>query len=373
MIASDPRHGGATWAVLQYVLGFRQLGHEVFFVEPIERKSIRPTHSTLEDSENAAYFTEVTAEFDLDENAALLLANEKETIGLSYEKLKKLVRSADLLLNISGLLTDEQLTAPIPVRIYLDLDPAFNQLWSAVQKLDMRFADHTHFISIGQAIGEPECSVPTCGLNWAKTFQPVVLDYWPVADRISYEALTTVANWRGYGSIEYLGVHYGQKAHSLRQFLNLPSFTKESFILALAIHPGETKDLSALATHGWQLLDPAQVASTPKSYQQFIQGSKAEFGVAKSGYVLSRCAWFSDRSACYLASGKPVIAQDTGFSRLLPTGEGLFAFQNAAEVLEAIDQLRADYALHARCARSIAEEYFDSRKVLRRLLTVANV
>lgn len=373
MIAGDPWQGGATWAVLQYVLGFRQLGHEVYLVEPLAQKAMRPVGARIEDSENAAYFRKVMADFDLGRNAALILNGSKETAGLPYGELLKIVKSADLLVNISGMLADENLTAPMPVRVYLDLDPAFNQLWSAVQGIDMRFGGHTHFLTIGQAIGQPDCTVPGCGLDWLKTFQPVVLDHWPVANEISRDGLTTIGHWRGYGSIEHNGQHYGQKAHSLRQFITLPTLTEEQFLLALAIHCDEIKDLAALSANRWQLLDPAKVARCSASYQQFIQGSKAEFGIAKSGYVVSRCGWFSDRSVCYLASGRPVIAQETGFSRYLPTGVGLFTFQSTEGVLEAIDVLRADYAKHARQSRAIAEEYFDSRKVLSRLLEQVSV
>ena len=373
MIAGDPWQGGATWAVLQYLLGFRRFGHEVYLVEPVSPKSIRPAGARFHESENGAYFQKITTAFDLDRNSALLLAGTEQTFGLPYEDLRAIARSADLLLNISGMLTDQALTAPIPVRVYLDLDPAFNQLWHVVEGLDVRFAGHTHFVTVGQAIGDPNCLVPTCGLNWIKTWQPVVLDQWPAANHLTYDALTTVANWRGYGSIEHNGGHYGQKAHSLRQFLNLPALTDEKFLLALAIHPGETRDLAALAAHGWGLLDPARVARDPGTYQHFIQGSKAELGVAKSGYVLSRCGWFSDRSVCYLASGRPVIAQETGFSRYLPTGAGVFAFQDSDGVLAAIDQLRIDYAKHACQARALAEEYFDSRKVLEHLLAQVSV
>jgi hypothetical protein len=232
----------------------------------------------------------------------------------------------------------------------------------------MHFANHSHFVTIGQAIGQPDCVVPTCGLSWITTPQPIVLAYWPVAEHITYDALTTIGNWRAYGSIEYEGVFYGQKAHALRPRITLPTLTQEKFLLAMAIHPDEKKDLAALASNGWQLLDPAQVTSSPASYRQFIQGSKAEFGIAKSGYVAARCGWFSDRSICYLASGRPVIAQETGFSRFLPTGEGLFAFQTSAEVLASIEALKQDYPRHARAARAIAEDYFDSDKVLIQLL-----
>jgi hypothetical protein len=368
MIAADPHQGGATWAVLQYLLGFKRLGHEVYFLEPMSRKDVRPADAPLTASANAAYFRQVTEEFGLARGSALLLSGTQETVGLPYALLCEAARRTDLLVNVSGMLTDEELIGRIPVRVYLDLDPAFNQLWHTAQGIDMRFAGHNRFVTVGQAIGRPECPVPTCGLSWAPTLQPVVLEHWPVAEGLTHDALTTVGNWRGYGSIEYGGVFYGQKAHSLRPLLGLPAGTDEKFLLALAIHPDEKKDLAALAGNGWRLVDPAEVAGTPANYRRFIQGSKAEFGVAKSGYVASRCGWFSDRSACYLASGRPVLAQETGFSRSLPTGEGLFAFATCDDVLAGVEALRENYPRHARAARALAEEYFDSDKVLTRFL-----
>ncbi|MEY4918809.1 MAG: hypothetical protein RL616_2722 [Verrucomicrobiota bacterium] len=373
MIAADPWQGGATWAVLQYVLGLRRLGHEVFFIEPIQPKALRPANASLADSDNARYFISVCDEFGLRDHTALLLAGKCETFGLDYAELQRVAARADLLLNISGLLAAPELTAKIPVRVYLDLDPAFNQLWHDVQKIDMRFAGHTHHVTIGQNIGSADCSVPTCGLDWLKTFQPVVLEHWPVARDVRHDALTTIANWRGYGSIHFNGVDYGQKVHSLRQFISLPTLTKENFLLALAIHPDETKDLAALKANRWQLIDPVCVANTPQAYAEFIRGSKAEFGLAKSGYVNSRCGWFSDRSVCYLASGRPVIAQDCGIRNLLPTGEGLFAFDTSDDVLAAIDALNSDYTHHAKHAREIAVEVFDSDKVLKRLLELVGL
>jgi hypothetical protein len=189
-----------------------------------------------------------------------------------------------------------------------------------------------------------------------------------VAQETRHDALTTIANWRGYGSIHHGGVVYGQKAHSWRALFTLPTLTDERFAAALAIHPQETNDLAALKRNRWSLLDPAQVANTPGAYRRFIQGSKGELGVAKSGYVLSRCGWFSDRSACYLASGRPVIAQDTGFRKYLPIGEGLLSFSNLDEALAAVSAFNEDYSKHSKRARQIAEEYFASHKVLGRLL-----
>lgn len=366
MISADPHQGGATWAVLQYVLGLRAMGHRVLLVEPIDPARVQPSGAALSDSVNAAYFRQVVSDFELDD-WALLLAGSRSTVGMSYERLCDIAGQADLLINISGMLADGNLLQKIPVRVYLDLDPAFIQLWHA-QGIDMRFGGHTHFVTIGQSIGQPGCPVPTCGQAWITTPQPIVLAHWPVAERIMYDGLTTVGNWRGYGSVEHQGVFYGQKVHSLRQYVTLPKLTAERFLPALSIHPGETGDLAALAENGWHLLDPARVAATPADYQRFIQESKAEFGIAKSGYVASRCGWFSDRSICYLASGRPVLAQDTGFNRFLPTGAGLFAFSNPTDVLAAIDEMNRDYAYHSRSARRLAEEHFASDKVLQQLL-----
>jgi hypothetical protein len=266
------------------------------------------------------------------------------------------------------MLTDPELIGPIPRRVYLDLDPGFVQLWHAVQGIDMRFAGHTHFVTIGLAIGHADCSVPTCGLPWITTPQPIVLEHWPVAGAVTRDAFTTIGNWRGYGSVEHGGVSYGQKAHSLRPLIELPLLTPQRFELALGIHSDETNDLAALAANGWILLDPAEVAGTPDRYRRFVQESKAEFGIAKSGYVASRCGWFSDRSLCYLASGRPVLAQDTGFGRWLPVGEGVLSFSTLDEAVAGADAIAADYPRHAGAARRIAEQFFDSDIVLSRLL-----
>ena len=179
---------------------------------------------------------------------------------------------------------------------------------------------------------------------------------------------TTVAHWRGYGSIERDGVFYGQKAHAFRKFFELPPRTGDRFEVALDIHPDERADLRALEANRWHLLDPADVAGDPVRYRTFVQESTAEVGIAKSGYVESRCGWFSDRSACYLASGRPVLAQETGFGRHLPTGQGLLAFGDLEEAAEGVAAVRADYRTHARAARRLAEEHLASERVLPQLL-----
>ena len=356
MVAGDPEQGGASWSILQYLLGFRALGHEVRLVEPVDRLDPRVV----------SYFEQLVRDFELEGEAALLVRGSRETAGAPYKKLARWAGETEVLVNVSGMLRDEELGGPPPLRVFLDLDPAFNQLWHA-QGIEMGFDLHNRFATVGLALGEPECPVPTCGREWTKTLPPVFLPRWQAATAPG-AAWTTVGNWRGYGSVEWEGRRYGQKAHSLRKLPALPQLTSERLEPALAIHPEETEDLAALREHGWELADPVAVAGTPNRYAEFVRGSKGELGVAKEGYVESRCGWFSDRSACYLASGRPVVAQDTGFPRHLPTGEGLLAFGTAEEAATAIDAISADYDRHARAARALAEDLLDSRLVLPRLL-----
>jgi Ser/Thr protein kinase RdoA (MazF antagonist) len=359
MMAGVPGHGGATWAVLQYVLGLRRLGHEVWFVEPVE---------DAPGEEAVDYFRHVTTRFGLEAQAALLDPANRATEGVPYPDLLRFAEEADLLLNLSGLLRDPDLLAPIPLRVYLDLDPAFTQLWHSVEGIDMGFSGHHRFVTVGLSLGQEECTIPTCGLNWIPTLQPVVLDEWSPGELIRYDALTTVANWRGYGSVEYQGVFHGQKAHALRRLITLPERVPDDFLLALAIDEGDDGDRAALEGHGWGLVDPRWVASTPDRYRDFVRGSRAEFGFAKTGYTESRSGWFSDRSACYLAAGRPVLAQETGFSRHLPTGLGLLSFESEDDAREGLEAIRTDYPAHAAAARELAEARFDSDRVLGRLL-----
>jgi hypothetical protein len=358
MLAGDPWQGGASWAVLQYVLGLRRLGHDVWLVEPVD--ALTP--------ERTAYFDAVTRAFGMVDRAALLVEATHETVGVPYRTLRSAAAGADLLLNLSGILRDESLLAAIPVRVYVDLDPAFNQLWHEVEGIDRGFDGHTRHVTVGLSLGRPECTVPTAGREWIPTVPPVVLAHWPVGTSVVHEGFTTVGNWRGYGSVAYNGLRYGQRAHSFRELFNLPRLCDEDFLPALAIDDGEVRDLAALDDHGWKLLDPETVAGDPGEYRRFLRGSKAELGVAKSGYVLSRCGWFSDRSACYLAAGRPVVAQDTGFAHWLPTGEGLFAYSTVVDALAAVETIRSDYRRQRRGARELAEELFDSDRVLTRLL-----
>src|SRR4051812_3844714 len=324
MVAGDPHQGGATWAVLQYFHGLRDLGHDVALVEPLRRAA---------DPAVVEYFRSLALPV---RRSALLLGGSKETIGMRYGEIVDFSRGADLLINVSGMLKDEQILEAVPVRAFLDLDPGFNQVWELTGEA-MGFDRHTHFVSVGQLLGSPGCRVPTCGRRWIITVPPVVLGCWPSAGPPASDTFTTIGHWRSYGSVEYEGVSYGQRAHSLRRFFELPHRVPASLELALGIHPDEKSDLVALSRNGWKLVDPDQVAGTPEDYAAYIRGSYGELGVAKSGYVNSRSGWFSDRSACYLASGRPVVAQATGFEEVLPIGEGLLAFVTMDEAAAAVE------------------------------------
>jgi glycosyltransferase involved in cell wall biosynthesis len=347
MVAGDPRQGGATWAVLQYLRGLERLGHEVLVVEPV---------SELRE-DVIAYFRSLELG-----RAALLLEATHDTVGLEYDAIAAF--DAELLLNISGLLRDREIRDPVPTRLFLDLDPVFAQIWHA-QGVDVGLDGHTHFATVGQGLAGSRAPLDR---HWIPTLPPVVLDEWRFAERVVHDAFTTVGNWRSYGSVEWRGARYGQKAHAVRRLIDLPRLTRERLLPALAIHPAEQDDLRALAAHGWELLDPERIAATPDSYRGFLSGSKGEIGLAKAGYVDSGCGWFSDRSACYLAAGRPVVAHDTGFGRFLPTGEGLLAFRTAREAAGALERVSSDYARQRQAARAVAEAHLDSDLVLTRLL-----
>jgi hypothetical protein len=362
MVGRVPHQGGATWAVLQYLLGLRRLGHNVFFFESIDANSVMPARSPLSCSRNARYVETVMADAGLTSSWALLLEGTHETAGMNTDAVGEVFRRADLLLNLAGSLKDP-LVEVIPLRAYVDLDPAFTQIWQETYAIEMGLDTHTHFLSVGQSIGSSSCPVPALGRDWTGMLPPVVLDLWPAVPTAA-ERWSSVANWRSYGSVEYAGQFYGQKAHSWRELLPLPALTGARYEVAMAIDPGDGGDLADLQAHGWHLVDPVTAAGSPDSYRRFIEGSRAELAIAKSGYVSSRSGWFSDRSVCYLSAGRPVVAQETGFSEWIPTGDGLCSFATLDEACEAVAQVEGDYERHSRGARRLAEEVFSSDKVL---------
>jgi hypothetical protein len=359
------------WVFLQYLLGFRRLGYDVLYLdvlEPISYVDEQGQRCPLEESWSVRYFRKVMAEFDLHDSYSLLCDGGSRCIGLSRSEVVDRVRRSSCLINVMGFLRDEEILAAARRKVFLDIDPGFGQMWRELELADI-FAGHDDYVTVGTNVGRSECTVPTCDLNWISTVPPVVLDNWPMIVPQDGGKFTSVVTWRGiFGPIEFQGSTYGLRVHEFRKFIELPRRSEQPFELALDIHPSETADLAALTRNGWQLVDPASVTLSPHDYQRYIQASKAEFGVAKNMYVKTRGGWISDRTVCYLASGKPVLIQDTGIHELFPVGEGVLLFSNSDEAADGVEKICRDYAAHCRSARRVAEQYFDSDKVLSRLL-----
>jgi hypothetical protein len=357
-IAQKPGCAGHAWQFLQYLLGFRRLGWDVCFIDQI---------GGADPVAGRRYVGDVMAWAGLEGDWSLGL-RDGERAGLGRAQVLERIRDADLLLNVMGFETDPELLGAARLRVFLDTDPGFGQMWHALGLADI-FAGHDAHVTIAERIGAPDCTVPTCGLDWITTPQPVVLDAWPVAAAAPGGAFTSVASWRGaYGPIDFDGHRYGLRAHQLRRFAKLPAAAPGRFELALDIHAADAADAELLRAGGWHLRPPAEVAATPDGYRAYLRGSAGEVMVAKGMYVDSRSGWFSERSTCYLASGRPVLAQDTGLADLYPVGEGLLVFSTLAEAIAGAEELRADPARHAAAARALAEERFDSDRVLGRLL-----
>lgn len=371
-LANKPLNGGEAWVRLSWVLGLKKLGFDVLFVEQIDRPTCvdaRGAVTPFEDSVNLAYFRQVTEGFGLTGSAALVFEEGEQIEGLGLRDLFERAEAAELLVNISGHLTWGALLDRLRRKAYVDIDPGFTQFWHDAGRLGSRLADHDVHITIGENIGTSACPIPTGGLRWLRTRQPVVLEHWPEASEREPDRFTTVASWRGaYGPVEHRGTTYGLKVHQFRNYIALPERVGTTFEIALSIHPADHKDLEALRRHGWRIVDPREVAPDPWAFRRYVQASGAEFSVAQGIYVETWSGWFSDRTVRYLASGKPALVQETGFSAHLPVGEGLVAFRTLDEAVDGAERIARDYDRHCRAARRLAEEFFDSDRVLGALL-----
>jgi hypothetical protein len=371
-IANKPINGGNAWVVLSWLLGLQRLGFRVLFVEQISRDNCVDNTGAVIDFEwsaNLAYFERITKRFGLGDSAALIYETGEQVHGLPYVELLEIAEAADLLVNITGHLTLEPLMTRLRRKAYLDLDPGYTQFWHASGNSGPRLEGHDFYFTVGENIGTAACSIPTGDITWRPTRQPVVLEYWPVSREGDRNRFTTVATWRGpYGPVQYGGKTFGLKVHEFRKFIELPERVPQTFEIALDIHPAEETDLRSLDRYGWGLVDPKATVPDPDAFRRYVRGSGAEFSVAQGVYIETGSGWFSDRTVRYLASGKPALVQDTGFSCSYPVGEGLVAFSTLEEATAGAKRIERDYEEHCRAARSLAEEYFDSDKVLGRFI-----
>jgi hypothetical protein len=371
-LAQRPFRGGHAWVFLQYLLGFERLGCEVLFVDRLEPEMCTDSQGrpcAANRSRNMRYVADVMAAFGLEDSYAVLVEGGTDSLGMDRRRLAARLRRSDMLLDVMGYLRCPDLVADVPLKVFLDVDPGFTQMWFALGLHDP-FGDHDAYATVGGNIGRPECLIPSCDVAWVHTRPPVVLEQWPVRPSGSGRRMTSVCTWRGpFAPISYGGHDYGLRVHQLRQFASLPGEVTSHFELALDIDPWDEADLRLLMDGGWQIVDPAAVAADPASYRTYIEGSAAEFMIPKDMYRRSNSGWFSDRSACYLASGRPVLALDTGLDDLYPVGDGLITFKDPAEAPRAVERLWNEYGDHSDAARALAEEAFDSDRVLADLLT----
>jgi hypothetical protein len=361
-LANKPGSAGEAWVRMSWVRGLERLGLDVWFVEEI-----------VDADESAVdWFRSVSARF-LPQERAALIAGRETVAGPSLDELREIAAESTLV-NISGHLARPRLFDAFRRRVMVDIDPGFTQFWHAQDLSGARVEGHDLHFTIGELIGSPGCPVPTSGVNWRPVRQPVVLDDWPVVEVGEDDCFTTVGSWRPpFGPIEHGGRRYGLKVHEFRRFIDLPARSPHEFELALDIHPGDRADREALVRRGWRLADPRRVAGDVDAFRAYVQRSLAEFSVAQGVYVETACGWFSDRSVRYLASGRPVLVQDTGFSRSLPTGLGLVAFRSVEEAAAGADDIVARHAEHAAAARRIAEECFAAERVLARFCEEAGI
>lgn len=377
VVANKCHNGGNAWVVLSWLQGLQRLGFNVHFVEQIGRRNCVDDDgraAPFDACANLAYFKHVFGGAGLADKATLVDEDFEQTCGLSRTDLLALAGDADLLVNVTGHLTFGPLKSRPRRKIYVDLDPGYTQFWHAAGDAGARLEGHDFFYTVGENVGTDARAIPTGGIDWRPVRQPVVLEQWPPADAGERSRFTTVASWRGaYGRAEHGGKTFGLKAHEWRKFVELPQRAPQTFEIALDIDRADERDLNLLERHGWRVICPKAVASDPDAFRRYVQMSGGEFSVAQGVYVETRSGWFSDRTVRYLASGKPALVQDTGFSRRYPSGEGLIAFRTVAEAAEGAALIARDYDRHSRAARALAENFFDSDRVLGRLLEEVGV
>lgn len=395
LIAQHYSLGGVTWDYIQYIIGLHRMGHEVFYFEDSGEWPYPPdggaSGNELVASDcrpNTSFLGQVLERYGLKDRWAYHFPTRPEWFGLSERRRKSIIRSADLLINVSGTLEFPDRYAQVKRLVYIDTDPGFTQVKIKMgdklfrQRID---AHQVHF-SFGERL-PPHLQVR--GLKWQPTRTPIVMDLWPLITSKS-TTYNTIMSWTSYKPLVHDGIAYLQKDAEFIKYLELPSkCRKVNFEIAMGKMEHDSwrseviVDKSArvslrsdnykspwalLADYGWKVVDSGEKCGNPDNYRDYIINSRGEWSVAKGGYVTAYPGWFSCRSACYLAAGRPVVVQDTGFGAVLPVGEGIVPFNSLVESVKAIEAVECDYEKHSKRAREIAGDYFNAERVLTRLL-----
>jgi hypothetical protein len=368
---------GVSWQAIHYLLGFRDLGWDVWYVEDSGAPPYDPrlARSTEDCTHAVAYVGDVMRRIGLADRWAYVDLMHGATHGVSRARLDALYRDAAAIVNLCGATAPREEHRRGPKLLYVETDPVYEQLRVALGDASSRgfLASHDVLFTYGENLGASDCPIPLGELVWKPTRPPVVLACWEPRTDPAAVHFTSVASWENRGKdVTWGGVTYQWSKHvNFLRFLELPRRTPARF--QLAMDPSDAAVEARIRAAGWELTDPRPISADVDAYRRFVYGSRGEFTVAKDIYVRPRSGWFSDRSVCYLAAGKPVVTQDTAFGKFLPTGQGLFAYSTMEEAVDALARIDADYAAHGAAARRVAEEHFDARRVLGRLLADAGL
>jgi hypothetical protein len=384
LIAQHRSLGGVAWDYVQYPLGLRKLGHDVYYLEDsgewpytLDGGPSGQDWVAFDCTANVKHLSDAMERFGFRDRWAYRFPTAPRWFGMSAIRRQEILRTADLLINVSGTLDRPGEYRDVRRLVYIDSDPVFTQVKLALRHRFVEFAERVAQHDVHFSFGERFSSaIPPTPYRWLPTRQPIVMSEWRPASRWR-DVYTTVMSWTSYEPLLYGGRAYAQKDAEFLRFLALPEEVAPAR-LEVAVNgtqhvrwQANSLDGTAgqvLGRRGWGLADPAVVGATLDAYRGYVESSKGEWSVAKNGYVVGQPGWFSGRSACYLAAGRPVIVQNTGFDGLLPTGEGIVPFSTPCEAVHAIREVEANHAKHACAARDIAETCFGSDRVLTRLI-----
>ena len=378
LIATYPL-GGVSWDYLQYIQGLHLLGHDVFYLEDTGNWVYNPELGTFtEDCSFNLQYLDAVLTFAVGPATRRRWSFRSpigEYFGLTEREIETVCNQADLFINVSGCCWLRDHYQGCARKLYIDTDPLYTQYQLEAMRRGTATKDqaysvnlirnHDLFFTFAENISDPSCCIPSCGLTWHTTRQPIVLENWPFTFTPTAPALTTVMSWKNDVALPSIGGEtYGGKDVEFLKFMHLPSRVSVTMEIALS----GAAPFDQLRHNGWQVVNGYEKSSTMEVYQNYLSSSRGEWSIAKNAYVASRSGWFSTRSAAYLALGKPVVVQDTGFRPYYPVGEGLFDFTNLDEAISAIESIESDYRRHCEAARSIAESHFAAGSVLTRLL-----
>ena len=365
--------GGVIWDYLQYLLGFRSLGHQVLYLEDSGAWPYDPVAGTITDDCSFALqsLRRIFTDFDMAESWVYRNGADGKFHGAGEKVAREWLRHGDLLVNVSsaGWLRDYDLR--VGHRMFIDGDPMFCQIGLLDGSNPLyagRLRDHDSHFTFGLSVGQPDCPVPLDGISWRPTVQPVAIDQWPVTPAAADAPWTTVMNWASYKPKVWEGRTYGQKDLEFNRFRDLPSKTSVPLRLAMGLGVDGQRPAQELRQLGWDLVEPQEVVPDHRSYRSFLTNSRGEWSVAKHGYVEGKTGWFSCRTACYLAAGRPAVVQETGWSRHLPSNCGVLPFTTVEEAAEGLARVTSNYSEHSKAAREISLEFFEAKKVCRNLL-----